>query len=279
MKTVFILGAGASAEAGAPLMNNFFDRAQDLMYSGRIDSGDTRNRLQEVFAAIYEMQGVHAKSFLDLDNIEIVFGAIEMGLLLRRFGGRTLDGIEQLRESLITLIYKTLELSVEFPVVDGRVNPPPPYLSFADMLKRIERDEGGNYLHDYSFVTFNYDLCLEQALHRRQRNYSYCLDGNGPVDGASPLLKLHGSINWGTIDDGDNAEFVVPYDVSKIQFTDLSQTEHVFYCLGTNLHCMKVGDQPLQGPPVIVPHYLEQRNIPSPTNERLVGSRKRTQTG
>jgi len=35
--TVFILGAGASFEAGAPLMSNFLDVADDLMYKGAVN--------------------------------------------------------------------------------------------------------------------------------------------------------------------------------------------------------------------------------------------------
>jgi len=36
MSTVFILGAGFSAHAGIPLMNNFFDKAQDLEYATKL---------------------------------------------------------------------------------------------------------------------------------------------------------------------------------------------------------------------------------------------------
>ncbi len=46
-ETVTILGAGASAAAGAPLMSDFLDRANDLLKSGRLD-----NAYREEFAAI-----------------------------------------------------------------------------------------------------------------------------------------------------------------------------------------------------------------------------------
>ena len=36
-KTVFVLGAGASAKAGAPLMSTFLDKARDLLASGKVD--------------------------------------------------------------------------------------------------------------------------------------------------------------------------------------------------------------------------------------------------
>ncbi len=111
MKTVFILGAGASKTAGAPLMYNFLDRAHDLYRLKDEGIQDAVADFEDVFDAINELQRVHAKSYLDLDNIEVVFGAIEMALLIRRLGNRNANKIKKLRNSLITLIYKTLEYS------------------------------------------------------------------------------------------------------------------------------------------------------------------------
>ena len=67
MKTVFILGAGASQRAGVPMMAEFLDRAE------RVFRGQMHEASRDVFAAITELQGVYAKSYLDLDNIEAVF--------------------------------------------------------------------------------------------------------------------------------------------------------------------------------------------------------------
>jgi dimeric dUTPase (all-alpha-NTP-PPase superfamily) len=68
---VFILGAGASKQAGAPLMKDFIDTARDLYSSNDVDNKN--EDFQKVFTAISELQRVHSKSNLDIDNIEAVF--------------------------------------------------------------------------------------------------------------------------------------------------------------------------------------------------------------
>ena len=248
MKTIFILGAGASQKAGAPLMSNFLDRAYDLFRLQTPGVVEAKTEFEDVFGAIAELQGVHSKAFLDLNNIEIVFGAIEMGLLLRRLGKRDEESIGKLRSSLITLIYKTLEYSIEFPMHSGRIDPPKPYDGFMTTLQGIEKSQPCQDPHRFCFITFNYDLCLDFALHRFRRTFNYCLDSsyNG---GAAPLLKLHGSINWGLTDE----EIIVPYEIKDISFDHFIQQDTVIFDLGSNLHLKVIDDKPLKGPPVIVP--------------------------
>ena len=119
MRTVLIFGAGASKDAGAPLMSNFLDEARRLY-----DSGKTLNpaAFEDVFEAESELQSVFAKSYLDLDNIEALFGAIEMGLLIGKFGQRNHENLVRLRKSILTLIVETLESLVQFPVREGRIH-------------------------------------------------------------------------------------------------------------------------------------------------------------
>lgn len=160
MKTMFVLGAGASQMAGAPLMADFLDRAQDLLRTKTKGVIEAKDQFEDVFNAISELQGVYSKAFLDLNNIEIVFGAIEMGLLLKRLGTRDEASITKLRNSLITLIYKTLEFGIQFPVRVNGVGPPEPYDRFMSILEGVEKGQPPQDPHKFSFVTFNYDLCL-----------------------------------------------------------------------------------------------------------------------
>jgi hypothetical protein len=248
MKTVFILGAGASQLAGAPLMGNFLDVASDLLRKKMPGVVGAENEFEDVFDAIAELQGVHSKSYLDLDNVEIVFGAIEMGLLLKKLGGRDEESIKKLRDSLITLIYKTLECSTLFPVSDRRISPPRPYGSFMDILNAVKEEESLHDPHQFTFITFNYDLCMDVALNYLRGGYDYCLK---PYEnpGVSPLLKLHGSINWGLSDDGT----IIPYTTREARFDFLHDSTEVFYNLGSSLNHKKHDGKPLSGPPVIVP--------------------------
>lgn len=248
MKTVFIFGAGASQEAGGPLMSGFLDCAQDLV---RLKVGgviEAKDAFDDVFNAIAELQGIHSKSYLDLNNIEIVFGAIEMGLLLRRLGKRDEESITKLRNSLITLIYKTLEYSIHFPVDSRNIRPPVPYAHFMDILKDIEENQPFHDPHKFTFITFNYDLCLDVMLHCHRRSFDYCLDSSTP-NASCNLLKLHGSINWG-LSENDK---IVPYNVRDAKFELFPSDESVYYALGSILSSKEHEGKPLKGPPVIVP--------------------------
>jgi len=93
MKTVFILGAGASRQAGGPLMFDFFDKAEELYRTGRV--GEANYAFEDVLSAASELQGIHAKAYLNLDNFETLFGAIEIAVITGKFARRSNESIEQ----------------------------------------------------------------------------------------------------------------------------------------------------------------------------------------
>jgi hypothetical protein len=49
MNNVFILGAGASREAGAPLMFDFIDKAQEVHWNYQSVLGESRQSFDNVF--------------------------------------------------------------------------------------------------------------------------------------------------------------------------------------------------------------------------------------
>lgn len=182
---LFILGAGASCDAGAPLMSNFIDKAEDLFFKGCPE--DKKEDFRNVFELIANLNTVFAKSFIDITNIEALFGAIEMGLIINKLGGITQkEDIQKIKDSLINLIVTTLEYNIKFPVRDG-VSATESYGTLAKMLD-------GNEIST-SIITFNYDIALDTALNLKGVGYSYGLP-NDHTDGIN-LLKLHGSTNWG----------------------------------------------------------------------------------
>ena len=65
-ENLFILGAGASAEAGAPTMQNFIDRAEQLKGTANGHSED----FKRFFDILNSLKEVQSKSELDLDNLE-----------------------------------------------------------------------------------------------------------------------------------------------------------------------------------------------------------------
>lgn len=135
---VFVLGAGASKQAGAPLMGNFLDVATDLLRSNRVD--DKRIHFDRVFSAIGGLQAVHSKPQLDLNNIESIFTALELGRIIQRVPGMDTDSIPEVIASLKELIVKTLEVTMAFPTRKSFIGVPPPYEEFANLAGHLRTD-------------------------------------------------------------------------------------------------------------------------------------------
>jgi hypothetical protein len=205
-KNVFILGAGASKDAGAPLMSEFLDKAEEIYRNYKFLSGDDPNtytnddegkykHFQNVFDAIPELNKVHTKSYLDLDNIEVLFGVVEMAVLIKRLSDYEPDRINDLKNSLIQLIVKTLEKSIMFQNINNdnfedKKYMPSPYDKFIELLIVPK-------VITYSTViTFNYDLCMDYAISTAGQKINYCLNDDDERKDGYKLLKLHGSVNW-----------------------------------------------------------------------------------
>lgn len=252
MKSVFIFGAGASKQSGAPLMCDFLERAEDLYRTNRIvGPQETALAFYDVFNAMSELRGIYAKAYLDLDNIETLFGAIEMAQIIGKFAGRNKEDIKRLRESIVSLIVHTLESTVKFPVSKNHIQPPLPYNDFVEMISALKRTYGNLTLQTFSFITFNYDLALDYALqYYGSVGMNYCLpeSANPP---SYPYLKLHGSINWGFCQE---CKKVIPvlFDEVPVGFLD-PETSYVHYRLASEFSTKKHCGQLIGGPPVIVP--------------------------
>src|SRR5579871_23183 len=149
---VFIVGAGFSKLAGAPLMSDFLERAERLLPKDE--------SYINVSNAMSEMQRAHSKADIDLLNVESVFGAFEMAKMigstqLKSLG--SLEAVDKLIKDLKTTIANTLENSVEFPATR---TPHHWYGKFAELVKRLSRP-GVDY--SCSIITLNYDLILDHT--------------------------------------------------------------------------------------------------------------------
>jgi NAD-dependent SIR2 family protein deacetylase len=214
-RTVFILGAGASAQGGCPVMSNFLEVADRLRDSGRVESL-YNSAFETVFKARAQLQSVHSKAELDLHNIESVFGAFEMAKRFRKpFGDLTHEEIERLGDEMRLLIVRTLELTSRFrwqirhePQGDFQVQvpfliPPYPYADFAELVRKVRQKT------PTTIITFNYDVGLDAALAFAKLSIDYCLQKEMLPGQEIPLIKLHGSINWGRCKNCNNE--VVPW--------------------------------------------------------------------
>jgi NAD-dependent SIR2 family protein deacetylase len=229
-RNVFILGAGFSANAGAPLVKDFLDRSRELMDdpSSGLEPFE-RAHFSEVFRFRREMAQAREKVMIDLDNIEELFGLVEMS---QRLG----DDTRKTRNSTVYMIAKTLELATRPPgrgrfrvrfdvrpefagksdsVNRGSVFQPQPgypaplyggdiYDYFASLASGRFDDPETQPARTNTFITFNYDLVLDHALQRLNFQPDYALDPSLTQVFELPdaqqqclLLKLHGSSNWG----------------------------------------------------------------------------------
>lgn len=190
---VFILGAGASREAGAPLMGDFIDKAREIHRRGESDK--FKDDFDRIFQAISSLQSVHSKSQLNIDNIESIFAAFEMGQLINRLPGMSNSDTESLFVSMKRVIYKTLEKAINFKGHKDEIvaAPPDSYHSFAKLLDNLNSEGKQSRC---SIITFNYDLALDYALYFTRQSVDYCMIQVNEQRRYIPLMKLHGSLNW-----------------------------------------------------------------------------------
>jgi NAD-dependent SIR2 family protein deacetylase len=213
-KNVFILGAGFSSEAGAPLMSDFLPRARDLRDDPSSALTDAERRtFGNVIGYRFNLNKALAKVHVDLDNIEQLFGFLEMDLQLSQAADNNL------RIDMTYLIARTLEISTSTPLREQNIR----------IVTAPVRDTRYSYRfqgNQYAFlvglvaglwnpakqergtsrdaiITFNYDLVLEREMVPLGLGPQYFLDATTdfPMVFTNSvlhvkLLKMHGSTNW-----------------------------------------------------------------------------------
>ncbi|MBN2396469.1 MAG: hypothetical protein JXC36_08435 [Candidatus Atribacteria bacterium] len=187
---VFVIGAGASKHCGTPLMNDFLDVARDLLRRGEVKEAKTV--FEKVLNAVGGLNAVHSKAKLDMDNIESVYTAFEMGLLLGKLPGiNSEEEIASLTPALRKVISYTLQKTTRIPL-DSRFQG---YYDFTNIINKLIEQK-----RTFTLITFNYDLGLDYTLYRNKILPDYGLDDiaiqENKVNKAL-YLKLHGSLNFG----------------------------------------------------------------------------------
>ena len=216
-RTVFILGAGASAAAGAPLMRDFYRVAKDLQE--RQDLEDHRALFDLVIKATDSLDPVYAKANMNYtEDLEELFATFEMARVLRRLGDleqQEIDGLSQAMRAFLTV---TIERSVLFPLHQTAMRPHPEYERFAEILSLIQHSSNHGPV---AVITFNYDIALEFALYFKSVPFNYALRGETTPENHIPLLKLHGSVNWSECSEPTCGE-ITPVMIEDWRATQLS---------------------------------------------------------
>jgi hypothetical protein len=191
---VFILGAGASKQAGAPVMKEFLDAAERLARDE--DLGGARADFELVSKGLDALQQAQSKAYLDLVNIESVFAAFEATAFAGRLGSLPGEEIKRLPTAMRRVIATTLERLIVFTNSEGRIRPPAPYGAFADLVGELVWPNWEPRPLRASVITFNYDVCLDLALQVGGVPVNYGLGEPTATPADVSLLKLHGSLNW-----------------------------------------------------------------------------------
>ena len=189
---VFILGAGASKQCGAPLMADFLDVANNLLRSQSVEN--KKEHFKNVFRAIGALQSVHSKAQLDLTNIESVFTALEISNVLGKLPSFDATEIPGVIASLKEVIVKTLESTINFPEYKSYIGAPEPYELFAKLLSHLREEAFPQ--QSVSVITFNYDISVDMALFRAGIGPNYGIPPDPNCHNPVSLYKLHGSLNW-----------------------------------------------------------------------------------
>jgi len=175
-------------------MSDFLDVASNLLRSDKVE--EKRVEFERVFAAIGGLQVVHSKAQLDLNNIESIFTVLELGRIIQRVPGLSVNQIPEAIAALKELIVKTLEVTMEFPITDSSIGVPKPYEEFASLLTHLHEDAFPK--QTAAVISFNYDIAADMAMHRANLGPDYVIEKPPDKHIHVPLLKLHGSLNWAT---------------------------------------------------------------------------------
>lgn len=203
-------------------MRDFFERARMLSERDQLDEFEDDFRRVEGIRS--SLQQSFSKATLDIDNLEEIFNAIEMSLVIGHLGSLDVADLTNARGSLVRLIGAVLERTQRFEI---RIAQRPDHFGGYDQVKTLSGPAGYNNLagfakrmieddrrHHVSFLTFNYDLGLEVALADKKFTIDYCLDDSpaGALATSIQVIKLHGSLNWYR----DDAESIRAIPVSTI---------------------------------------------------------------
>ena len=161
---VIILGAGASVDAGVPLLDKFVDKMLEFGQKGQVGDKALSDEDLKIFGEATkvrkELDGYHGRAAFDDRNIEDILSILSFNLMVGGKKERNKLGW------MIKAIARTIELTTTAKFDNKRT-------------REIQADEGMTIYLDFwhnlfnvfskqrhfpAIISFNYDLVLERAL-------------------------------------------------------------------------------------------------------------------
>ena len=183
--SLFVLGAGFSADAGFPLIAGLRERVLSFIASHRHPSWDVHIHPSKYFE--------RGQFYAGLDHINSIAGpSLQFEELLQALYRHLETAVDQDPCFVTRRIIQDATAYLLWEVHTALQNPPAPYLNFA---RRVAAG-------CHQVLSFNWDLLAEFSLEREGIAWRY-----SPSGVTVPVFKPHGSINWSRHDeDGLQAE-------------------------------------------------------------------------
>lgn len=160
---VIILGAGASHDAGIPLLGNFIDKMISISATGRGPRGvlkaEEQSILKEALEIRNKIESYHARVAIDQFNLEQILSVLVFESQIGDRKGK--KDLEIFTKAIATIIELTCNVMHDGGFDKIQENSTPVYCNFWKnlMLHRSSRMEKMP-----TILSFNYDLVLERAL-------------------------------------------------------------------------------------------------------------------
>lgn len=183
---VVMLGAGASAQLGGPLVRGFIDLAKDGLQQGQF-SDDENWAINDTLKLYGNLREKFLLTEEDIDNIETLISFSDLSSLVstnsskKLFSGEISNSVRQFVDLILTK-------NIIVPSVSS--------CQWANTREGISVKKlvaaQGYYQDRLSVISLNYDCILEYASHSMGLGFTY----NRKMGTGSEILKLHGSLNW-----------------------------------------------------------------------------------
>jgi hypothetical protein len=194
MQHVIVLGAGASRADGAPLQ---YDLLREYFLSEKKNSGTPMNKeLRSFFLAFYGIDTAAIGKTADFPTFEEVLGTLELALARNEDFRVPQQPAPEIWDQRRIQECRSHVVGLICTILAKKLGAAPGSSKQAHLLlvKNLPRTSA-----NFSFLSFNYDLLIDNAL----ANHNYSVDygtsfANPPQNGGPSvgLYKLHGSLNW-----------------------------------------------------------------------------------